>query len=172
MSKTIQYIQQKLHTAIMEASLEDAQMVLQLLKGVVVELEEQKNALVESEKELDNVGKEKPLPPELEKVVKDEEIIEKVKEFKLSEPDYTVEKGLIELDDAIEKPENELIDKEEKLSDLKDVSAKLMTQGAKGLEVVQEIAVEVERLEVEIQEEIETLPIEPLTPALKTMGGL
>jgi hypothetical protein len=163
MSKTIQYIQQKLHTAIMEASLEDAQMVLQLLKGVVVELEEQK---------LDNVGKEKPLPPELEKVVKDEEIIEKVKEFKLSEPDYTVEKGLIELDDAIEKPENELIDKEEKLSDLKDVSAKLMTQGAKGLEVVQEIAVEVERLEVEIQEEIETLPIEPLTPALKTMGGL
>tara|TARA_B100000902_G_C27131665_1_gene823915 strand:+ start:71 stop:577 length:507 start_codon:yes stop_codon:yes gene_type:complete len=163
MSETIQYIQEKLHTAIMEASLEDAQMALQLLQGIEVEVEEEKEALLESEKELDNTGKEKPLPPELEKVVKDEEVIEKAKEFKLSEPDYTVEKGLIELDDAVEKPENELVDKEEKLSDLKDVSAKLMTQGAKGLEVVKEIAVEVERLEVEIQEEIEA-------PAMKTTG--
>jgi len=138
-------------------------MALQLLQGIEVEVEEEKEALLESEKELDNTGKEKPLPPELEKVVKDEEVIEKAKEFKLSEPDYTVEKGLIELDDAVEKPENELVDKEEKLSDLKDVSAKLMTQGAKGLEVVKEIAVEVERLEVEIQEEIEA-------PAMKTTG--
>tara|TARA_B100000073_G_C23618975_1_gene527689 strand:- start:313 stop:819 length:507 start_codon:yes stop_codon:yes gene_type:complete len=161
MSETIQYIQKKLHTAIMEASLEDAQMALQLLQGVEAEIEEEKNALVESEKELDTTGKEKPLPPELEKVVEDEEIIEKAKEFELSEPDYTVEKGLVELDDAVEKPENELVDKEEKLSDLKDVSAKLMTQGAKGLEVVKEIAVEVERLEEEIKEEIES-------PAKKT----
>jgi len=162
MSQTIEYIQKKLYTAITEASLEDAQMALQLLQGVQVEMEEI-NTLVEPEQQLANPGKEKPLPPELKNVVEDEEIIEKTKEFELSEPDYSVEKGLIELDEVVEKSENELVDKEEKLSDLKDVTAKLMTQGAKGLEVVKEIAVEVERLEEEINEEIKS-------PAKKTTG--
>jgi predicted RecB family endonuclease len=62
---------------------------------------------------------------------------------------YTVEKGLVDLDTIIETPENELVDKEEKLKDLKEVSAKLLTTD-KGMEVVKEIAVEVERLKKEV----------------------
>ncbi len=62
---------------------------------------------------------------------------------------YTIEKGLVDLDSIIETPENELVDKEEKLKDLKDVSAKLLTTD-KGMEVVKEIAVEIERLEKEV----------------------
>ena len=91
----------------------------------------------------------KPLPPAIENIVKDPEVIEMVVDYKKSGINYTVEKGLIDLDSIIEIPENELVDKEEKLKDLKDVSAKLLTTD-RGMEVVKEIAVEVERLEREV----------------------
>ena len=57
-------------------------------------------------------------------------------------------KGLM-LAIIMETPENELVDKEEKLKDLKDVSAKLLTTD-RGMEVVKEIAVEMKRLEKEV----------------------
>ena len=91
----------------------------------------------------------KPLPPVVENIVKDPEVVEMVSDYNKNTINYTVEKGLVDLDTIIETPENELVDKEEKLKDLKEVSAKLLTTD-KGMEVVKEIAVEVERLEKEV----------------------
>ncbi len=91
----------------------------------------------------------KPLPPVVENIVKDPEVVEMVSDYNKNTINYTVEKGLVDLDTIIETPENELVDKEEKLKDLKEVSAKLLTT-EKGMEVVKEIAVEVERLEKEV----------------------
>ena len=142
-----QVILEKIHTAIFEASADDARVAIELLKKVNEEQLEEAMELIEIATIMETPGK--PLPPAIENIVKDPEVIEMVVYYKKCGINYTVEKGLIDLDSIIEKPENEFVDKEEKLKDLKDVSAKLLTTD-KGMEVVKEIAVEVERLEREV----------------------
>lgn len=142
-----QVILEKIHTAIFEASADDARVAIELLKKVNEEQLEEAMELIEIATIMETPSK--PLPPAIENIVKDPEVIEMVVDYKKSGINYTVEKGLIDLDSIIEIPENELVDKEEKLKDLKDVSAKLLTTD-RGMEVVKEIAVEVERLEREV----------------------
>ena len=142
-----QVILEKIHTAIFEASADDARVAIELLKKVNEEQFEEAMELIEIATIMETPSK--PLSPAIENIVKDPEVIEMVVDYKKSGINYTVEKGLIDLDSIIEIPENELVDKEEKLKDLKDVSAKLLTTD-KGMEVVKEIAVEVERLEREV----------------------
>ncbi len=141
-------ILKKIHTAIFEASLDDAKIALELLKRVHTEQLEEAEELIEASTAIIETPK-KPLPPEVENVIKDPEVVEMVSDYNKNGINYTIEKGLVDLDSIIETPENELVDKEEKLKDLKDVSAKLLTTD-KGMEVVKEIAVEIERLEKEV----------------------
>ena len=141
-------ILKKIHTAIFEASADDAKIALELLKRVHTEQLEEAEELIEASAASIETPK-KPLPPEVENVIKDPEVVEMVSDYNKNGINYTIEKGLVDLDSIIETPENELVDKEEKLKDLKDVSAKLLTTD-KGMEVVKEIAVEIERLEKEV----------------------
>ena len=141
-------ILKKIHTAIFEASVDDARVALHLLKQVHEEqMEEAEEIFHVAEAIIETPTK--PLPPAVENIVKDPEVVEMVSDYNKNTINYTVEKGLVDLDTIIETPENELVDKEEKLKDLKEVSAKLLTTD-KGMEVVKEIAVEVERLEKEV----------------------
>ena len=141
-------ILKKIHTAIFEASLDDAKIALELLKRVHTEQLEEAEELIEASTASIETPK-KPLPPEVENIVKDPEIVEMVSDYNKNGINYTIEKGLVDLDSIMETPENELVDKEEKLKDLKDVSAKLLTTD-RGMEVVKEIAVEMKRLEKEV----------------------
>ena len=143
-----QLILERIHTAIFEASADDARVALELLKKVNEEQMEEAEELIHAAETI-IVTPKKPLPPAVENVIRDPEVVEMVSDYNKSGINYTVEKGLIDLDTIIETPENELVDKEEKLKDLKEVSAKLLTTD-KGMEVVKEIAVEVERLEKEV----------------------
>jgi len=143
-----QVILERIHTAIFEASADDARVALELLKRVHEEQLEEAEELIQVAETIMETPT-RPLPPAVENVIKDPEVIEMVSDYNKNGINYTVEKGLIDLDTIIETPENELVDKEEKLKDLKDVSAKLLTTD-KGMEVVKEIAVEVERLEKEV----------------------
>ncbi len=143
-----QLILEKIHTAIFEASADDARVALHLLKQVHEEQMEEAEELIQIAEEAIETPR-KPLPPVVENIVKDPEVVEMVSDYNKNTINYTVEKGLVDLDTIIETPENELVDKEEKLKDLKEVSAKLLTT-EKGMEVVKEIAVEVERLEKEV----------------------
>jgi hypothetical protein len=141
-------ILKKIHTAIFEASLDDAKIALELLKRVHTEQLEEAEELIDASTASIETPK-KPLPPGVENVIKDPEIVEMVSDYNKNGINYTIEKGLVDLDSIMETPENELVDKEEKLKDLKDVSAKLLTTD-RGMEVVKEIAVEMERLEKEV----------------------
>jgi hypothetical protein len=143
-----QLILERIHTAIFEASADDARVALELLKKVNEEQMEEAEELIHAVESV-IVTPKKPLPPAVENVVRDPEVVEMVSDYNKSGINYTVEKGLIDLDTIIETPENELVDKEEKLKDLKDVSAKLLTTD-KGMEVVKEVAIEIERLEREV----------------------
>ena len=143
-----QLILERIHTAIFEASADDARVALELLKKVNEEQMEEAEELIHAVEAVIETPK-KPLPPAVENVVRDPEVVEMVSDYNKNGINYTVEKGLIDLDTIIETPENELVDKEEKLKDLKDVSAKLLTTD-KGMEVVKEVAIEIERLEKEV----------------------
>lgn len=143
-----QLILERIHTAIFEASADDARVALELLKKVNEEQMEEAEELIHAAETI-IVTPKKPLPPAVENVIRDPEVVEMVSDYNKSGINYTVEKGLIDLDTIIETPENELVDKEEKLKDLKDVSAKLLTTD-KGMEVVKEVAIEIERLEREV----------------------
>lgn len=143
-----QLILERIHTAIFEASADDARVALELLKKVNEEQMEEAEELIHAVEAVIETPK-KPLPPAVENVVRDPEVVEMVSDYNKNTINYTVEKGLVDLDTIIETPENELVDKEEKLKDLKDVSAKLLTTD-KGMEVVKEVAIEIERLEREV----------------------
>ena len=140
----------RIRSAIFDASADDAKVALTLLHKVEEEQIAESEELIKIAEEAIETPR-KPLPPEVETIVKDPEVIQMVSDNEKNGLNYTVEKGLVELDTIIETPEHEIVDKEEKLKDLKDVSAKLLTTD-KGMEVVKEIAVEVKRLEKEVSE--------------------
>ena len=143
-------ILERIRSAIYEASAEAAKVALTLLHKVEEEQIAEAEELIQIAEETIETPR-KPLPPEVESIVKDPEVIQMVSDNEKNGLNYTVEKGLVELDSIIETPEHEVVDKEEKIKDLKDVSAKLLTTD-KGMEVVKEIAVEVKRLEKEVSE--------------------
>lgn len=142
-------ILERIRSAIFEASADDAKIALTLLEKVEEEQTAEAEELISLAEEVIETPR-KPLSPEVETIVKDPEVIQMVNDNEKNGINYTVEKGLVELDAIIETPEHEIVDKEEKIKDLKDVSAKLLTTD-KGMEVVKEIAVEVERLEKEVK---------------------
>jgi hypothetical protein len=141
-------ILERIRSAIFDASADDAKVALTLLHKVEEEQIAEAEELISLAEEAIETPR-KPLPPEVETIVKDSEVIQMVSDNEKNGLNYTVEKGLVELDTIIETPEHEIVDKEEKIKDLKDVSAKLLTTD-KGMEVVKEIAVEIKRLEKEV----------------------
>lgn len=94
------------------------------------------------------------LPPEVEEIIKDPDVTNLVKQYKKTDEKYTIEKGLVDLDEIIEKPELEIVDKQEKLDNLKDISAKLIANegGVQNLAVVKEIGEKVTELKMDLQE--------------------
>lgn len=142
-------ILKKIRSAIFEASADDAKVALTLLQKVEEEQKAEAEELISLAEEVIDTPR-KPLPPEVETIVKDPEVIQMVNDNEKNGINYTVDEGLVELDTIIETPEHEIVDKEEKIKDLKDISSKLLTTD-KGMEVVKEIAVEVERLKKEVQ---------------------
>ncbi len=142
-----------LHTAIMEADEDKANTVLLLLKKY------QEDYIEEEVEMLDSIDDVEELPDEVKEVVKDPEVADLVKQFKKQEVKPTIEKSLVDLDDIIEKPELEASDKQEKLDDLKEVTAKLIaTDSKESMAIVQEVGVKMKELEddIKIDQEIKT----------------
>lgn len=142
-----------LHTAIMEADEDKANTVLLLLKKY------QEDYIEEEVEMLDSIDDVEELPDEVKEVVKDPEVADLVKQFKKQEVKPTIEKSLVDLDDIIEKPELEASDKQEKLDDLKEVTAKLIaTDSKESIAIVQEVGVKMKELEddIKIDQEIKT----------------
>ena len=71
-----QVILEKIHTAIFEASADDARVAIELLKKVNEEQLEEAMELIEIATIMETPGK--PLPPAIENIVKDPEVIEMV----------------------------------------------------------------------------------------------
>ena len=142
-----------LHTAIMEADEDKANTVLLLLKKY------QEDYIEEEVEMLDSIDDVEELPDEVKEVVKDPEVADLVKQFKKQEVKPTIEKSLVDLDDIIEKPELEASDKQEKLDDLKEVTAKLIaTDSKESMAIVQEVGVKMKEPEddIKIDQEIKT----------------
>ena len=142
-----------LHTAIMEADEDKANTVLLLLKKY------QEDYIEEEVEMLDSIDDVEELPDEVKEVVKDPEVADLVKQFKKQEVKPTIEKSLVDLDDITEKPELEASDKQEKLDDLKEVTAKLIaTDSKESMAIVQEVGVKMKELEddIKIDQEIKT----------------
>lgn len=142
-----------LHTAIMEADEDKANTVLLLLKKY------QEDYIEEEVEMLDSIDDVEELPDEVKEVVKDPEVADLVKQFKKQEVKPTIEKSLVDLDDIIEKPELEASDKQEKLDDLKEITAKLIaTDSKESMAIVQEVGVKMKELEddIKIDQEIKT----------------
>ena len=135
-----------LHDAIMEADEDKANTALLLLKKYEEEYVEEEVQMLESVQDTEE------LPKEVKDVVKDPEVADLVKQFKKQEVKPTVEKSLVDLDDIIEKPELEVSDKQEKLDDLKEVTAKLIaTDSKESIAIVQEVGVKMKELEEDIK---------------------
>ena len=142
-----------LHTAIMEADEDKANTVLLLLKKY------QEDYIEEEVEMLDSIDDVEELPDEVKEVFKDPEVADLVKQFKKQEVKPTIEKSLVDLDDIIEKPELEASDKQEKLDDLKEITAKLIaTDSKESMAIVQEVGVKMKELEddIKIDQEIKT----------------
>ena len=111
------------------------------------------------------------LPEVIKEMVKDPEVSNLVKQYKKTDEQYTVEKSLVDLDDVIEKPELELADKQEKIDDLKDISAKLIANGGgvQSLGVVKEIGEKVAELteDIEEREEMKVTKVKESTTSRK-----
>ncbi len=143
-------IMKMLYGAIMEASEDKASAVLHLLHKYKEDYDEEQIEL------LDSIDDVEDLPQEVSNIIKDPDVGDLVKQYQQSDEQFSVEKGLVDLDDIIEKPELELVDKQEKVDELKDISAKLISTGDKqSLEVVKEVAEKVIELEADIQLEQE-----------------
>ena len=139
-----------LHGAIMEASEDKATTVLHLLHKYREDFEEEQ---IES---LDAIESIESLPQKVAEIVKDPDVMDLVKQYQQSDEQFSVEKSLVDLDDVIEKPELELVDKQEKVDELKDITAKLISTGDKqSLEIVKEVSEKVKELEVDIKREQE-----------------
>tara|TARA_R110002051_G_C8504409_1_gene465325 strand:- start:13 stop:492 length:480 start_codon:yes stop_codon:yes gene_type:complete len=139
-----------LHAAIMEASEDKASTTLLLLRKYKEDFDEEQLEM------LDAIESVEDLPQEVADIIKDPEVSDLVKQYQQSDEQFSVEKSLVDLDDIIEKPELELVDKQEKVDELKDITAKLISTGDKqSLEIVKEVSEKVKELEVDIQLEQE-----------------
>jgi uncharacterized protein YbcI len=144
-------IMKTLYNAILQADEDYANTAHLLLTRYQEEYIEEEAQILEEATIIDE------LPPEIKEIIKDPDINDLVKQYKKTDEQYTVEKSLVDLDDVIEKPELELEDKQEKLDDLKDISAKLIANGASNsLGVIQEIGEKVAELKTDIQEREDT----------------
>ena len=152
-ANTKNQIMKVLHTSIMEADEDKAQATLLLLKKYEEDYIEEEVEMLESVEDTED------LPPAVREVVKDPDVADLVKQYQQSDEKFTVEKSLVDLDDIIEKPELEITDKQSKVDDLKDISAKLIaTESAQSLSIVKEVGEKIQELEtdIKVEQEIKT----------------
>ena len=152
-ANTKNQIMNVLHTSIMEADEDKAQATLLLLKKYEEDYIEEEVEMLESVEDTED------LPPIVQEVVKDPDVADLVKQYQQSDEKFTVEKSLVDLDDIIEQPELEITDKQIKVDELKDVSAKLIaTESAESLSIVKEVGEKIKELEtdIKVEQEIKT----------------